>query len=340
MQTCLKRSRAKSFGGGRLLRSLLVLGCAIAAIDGAVASTRLVSLVFASSLNNPQRVGGDTLRKAVLTGAEGRLAVDIRGSSNMLGSENMVLAATQSGSVNVAVLSGSVVSSAVPELGIFDIPFLFRDAAHARAVAEGTAGASIAAKFADKGLVLLAIGKQGFRNITNSERPIRTPADLKGLKIRVIPNEIYQMTFKALGAEVVPMEFPLVYAALKDGRIQGQENPVDNIVANHIYEVQKYLSMTGHFFAPVVFIANRDFFQSLDPADQAALRAAAKAGADATWQSGADLEAKSLETVRNSGMQVVEQVDRQPFIDAVKPLEPEFEKRFGKELLSAVRAAR
>jgi len=156
----------------------------------------------------------------------------------------------------------------------------------------------------------------------------------------VIPNEIYQMTFKALGAEVVPMEFPLVYAALKDGRIQGQENPVDNIVANHIYEVQKYLSMTGHFFAPVVFIANRDFFQSLDPADQAALRAAAKAGADATWQSGADLEAKSLETVRNSGMQVVEQVDRQPFIDAVKPLEPEFEKRFGKELLSAVRAAR
>jgi tripartite ATP-independent transporter DctP family solute receptor len=305
-----------------------------------MASPRLVSLVFSSSLKNPQRVGADALREAVLTGAQGRIAVDIRGSSAMLGSENLVLASTLSGTLNMAVLSGSVVSSAVPDLGIFDIPFLFRDSAHARAVAEGPAGASLATKFTDKGLVLLAIGKQGFRNITNSERPIIKPADLAGLKIRVIPNDIYQMTFKALGAEVVPMEFPLVYAALKDGRIQGHENPVAVIVANHIYEVQKYLSLTGHFFAPVVFIANRDFFQSLDPADQAALKAAAKAGADATWQSGADEEAKGLEEARKGGMQITEKVDRQAFIDAVKPLEPEFEKRFGKDLLVAVRAAR
>jgi tripartite ATP-independent transporter DctP family solute receptor len=203
-------------------------------------------------------------------------------------------------------------------------------------VAQGPVGAAIAAKFADKGLTLLALGKQGFRNITNSKHPIRTPDDLKGLKIRVIPNPVYLMTFKALGAEAVPMEFPLVYAALKDGRLDGQENPVLTIASSRFYEVQKYITLTGHFFAPVAFIANRAMFEQLDPSDQAVLIAAAKAGAEATWQ--AQLDAPELEQLRGGGMDIIEKVDRQPFVDAVKPLEGEFEKRFGKDLLAAIRS--
>jgi tripartite ATP-independent transporter DctP family solute receptor len=221
-------------------------------------------------------------------------------------------------------------------MGVFDIPFLFRDAAHAKAVAQGPIGAAIAAKFADKELTLLALGKQGFRNITNSKRPIRTPDDLKGLKFRVIPNPIYQMTFKALGADVMPMDFPLVYAALKDGRLDGQENPVPTIAGSRFYEVQKYLTLSGHFFAPIAFVANRAMFEQLDPSDQAALIAAAKAGAEATWQ--AQLDAKKLEDLRSGGMEVIETFDRQAFVDAVKPLDGEFEKRFGKDLLAAIRS--
>jgi tripartite ATP-independent transporter DctP family solute receptor len=301
------------------------------------AAPKLVSLVFNSQLQSPQQFGADELREKLLALAGKRIVVDERGS-NAAGSENAILAATRSGAVDMAVLSGSVVSSVVPELGVFDIPFLFRDAAHAKAVAQGPVGIAIAAKFADKGLTLLAIGRQGFRNMTNSKHPIRTPDDLKGLKIRVIPNEIYQMTFKALGAEVVPMEFPLVYAALKDGRLDGQENPVPTIAGSRLYEVQKYLSLTGHFFAPIVFIANRAMFERLDQDDQAALIAAAKAGAEATWQ--AQLDAQSLEQVRSSGMEIIEKVDRQPFVDAVRPLDPEFEKRFGKDLLAAIRSTR
>jgi len=234
------------------------------------------------------------------------------------------------------VISGGVVSAVVPELGVFDIPCLFRDVAHAKAVAQGPVGAAIAAKFADKGLTLLALGKQGFRNITNSKHPIRTPDDLKGLKIRVIPNEIYLMTFKALGAEVVPMDFPLVYAALKDGRLDGQENPVPTIANSRFNEVQKYLTLTGHFFAPIAFVANRAMFEQLDPNDQAALIAAAKAAAEVTWQ--AQLDAPMLEQVRNGGMEIIEKVDRRPFVDAVKTLDQEFEKRFGKDLLAAIRS--
>jgi TRAP-type transport system periplasmic protein len=219
---------------------------------------------------------------------------------------------------------------------VFDIPFLFRDAAHAKAVAQGPVGAAIAAKFADKGLTLLALGKQGFRNITNSKRPIRTPDDLKGLRIRVIPNDIYVMTFKALGAEVVPMEFPLVYAALRDGRLDGQENPVPTIASSRFYEVQKYLSLSGHFFAPIGVVANRAMFEQLDPTDQAALIAAARAAAEVTWQ--AQLDAPKLEQVRHGGMEVIENVDRQSFVAALKPLDQEFEKRFGKDLIAAIRS--
>jgi tripartite ATP-independent transporter DctP family solute receptor len=302
-----------------------------------LASSRMVSLAFNSQLQNPQQIAADEFRQKLPTVAGKRFVVDAR-AGNALGSENTILAATRAGAVDVAVISGGVVSAAVPEMSVFDIPFLFRDEAHAKAVVQGPVGTAIAAKFADKGLTLLAFGKQGFRNITNSKRPIRTPDDVKGLKIRVIPNDTYKMTFKALGAEVVPMDFPLVYAALKDGRLDGQENPVPTIAASRFYEVQKYLSLTGHFFAPIALLANRAMFEQLDASDQQALLTAAKAGAEATWQ--AQLDAPRLEQLRGGGMDIIEKVDRQPFIDALKPLEPEFEKRFGKELIAAIRSTR
>jgi tripartite ATP-independent transporter DctP family solute receptor len=313
----------------------IVAAATLLVLHPVAASPRLVSLAFNSQLGSPQQIGADEFRQKLVALPGKPIVIDQR-ATNALGSENAILAATQAGAVDMAVLSGSVVSAVVPELGVFDIPFLFRDTAHAKAVAQGPAGAAIAAKFGDKGLTLLAIGRQGFRNVTNSKRPVRTPDDIKGLKIRVIPNPIYQMTFKALGAEVVPMEFPLVYTALKDGRLDGQENPVPTIAGSRLYEVQKYLTLTGHFFAPVVFIANRAMFEQLTPADQATLIAQAKAGAEATWQ--AKLDAASLEQVRSGGMDVIEKFDRQPFVDAVKPLDQEFEKRFGKELLATIRS--
>ncbi len=295
----------------------------------------MISLAFNSQLQAPQQFGSDEFRRKLLALAGKRIILDQRGSG-ALGSENAILAATQSGAVDMSVISGGVVSAAVPALGVFDIPFLFRDAAHAKAVAQGPVGAAIAAKFADKGLTLLALGKQGFRHITNSKRPIRTPDDLKGLKIRLIPNEMYLMSFKALGAEVVPMEFPLVYAAMKDGRLDGQENPIPTIANSRFYEVQKYITLDAHTFAPVAFVANRAMFEQLDPADQAVLIAAAKAAAEATWQ--AQLDDKKLEDLRKGGMEVIDKFDRQPFVDAIKSLDPEFEKRFGKDLIAAIRS--
>ena len=302
-----------------------------------IASPRLISVVFNSQLQNPQQIGSDAFRQKLVATSGKRFVVDER-AGNALGSEAAILTATRSGAVDVSVLSGGIVGAVVPELSVFDIPFLFRDTAHAKAVMQGPVGAQIATKFADKGLVLLALGKQGFRNLTNSKHPVRTPDDIKGLKIRVIPNETYKMTFQALGADVRPMDFPLVYAALKDGRLDGQENPVPTIASSRFSEVQKYLTLTGHFFAPIAFVANRAMFEQLEPADQEALIAAAKAGAEATWQS--QIDAEKLNDLRSEGMEIIEKVDRQAFADAVKPLDPEFEKRFGKELIASIRSTR
>mgnify|MGYP005814957727 CR=1 FL=1 len=307
------------------------------ASDPVLASPRVVSLVFNSQLQNPQQIGADALREKLMALPGKRFVVDQR-VGNALGSEGTILNAARSGAVDVAVLSGGVVSGAIPEMSVFDIPFLFRDAAHAKAVMQGPIAEKVATGFAAKGLVLLALGKQGFRNLTNSKRPIRTPEDIKGLKIRVIPNDIYKLTFQALGADAMPMDFPLVYGALKDGRLDGEENPLPTIAASRFFEVQKYLTMTGHFFAPIAFVANRAMFEQLDPADQEALKAAAKAGAEATWQS--QVDDQKLKDLRSAGMEVVETVDRQAFADAVKSLEPEFEKRFGKELIVAIRSTR
>lgn len=312
---------------------------ALVLLQPVFATPRLISLIYNSPPESRQQIGAAEFHRKLEALAGKRLIVDERGS-NVLGSELAILTATRAGAVDLTVLTGSVVSSVVPELSVFDIPFLFRDEAHAKAVSDGPVGSAIASKFTDKGLVLLAIGKQGFRNITNSKRPIRTPADLKGLKMRVIPNEIYQMTFKALGAEVVPMDFPLVYAALKDGRIDGQENPVQTITGSRFYEVQKYLSLTRHFFAPIVFVASRATFEQLSGEEQELVRTAARNGAEATWQVGAEFEAKRIDELRLAGMDVVDQVERRAFVDAVKSLDPEFERLFGKQLLAEIRSTR
>jgi tripartite ATP-independent transporter DctP family solute receptor len=319
MRNELRKSRAI---GAMIAVSLLMT------MQSATASPRLISVV----------AGPPEFRQKLEAAPGQPFIIDARVGAIALGGTNIIFSAVRSGALDVAVLNGGVVGAVVPELSVFDIPFLFRDEAHAKAVMQGPIAAQIALKFADKGLVLLALGKQGFRHMTNSKRPIRTPADVKGLTMRVIPNETYKMAFQALGAEVVPMDFQLVYGALKDGRLDGEENPLITISDSRFDEVQKHLSLTGHFFAPMVFMANRAMYEQLSPAEREALVAAAKVGAEATWLEQTD--AAKLKELRAAGMEVVENVDRQAFAEAVKSLDPEFDKRFGKELIAAIRSTR
>jgi tripartite ATP-independent transporter DctP family solute receptor len=325
-------------GGLRaLVAGLAGFSCMLQAVP-ATAMPRIVTIVVNSTAESPQALGAAAFRKALSASLGDRIQIDIR-NGDAIGSENALLAGVRGGAADFALLTGPTVSPVVPEYGVYDVPFLFRSAAHLKAVTTGTVGETIAAKFTGKGLVLLGVGEQGFRYVTNSRGPIRTPADMKGLKIRILPNEVYKTAFTSLGAEPVAMEFPLVYAALKEKRIDAQENPASTIDGSRLNEVQTYLSKTGHTFSTIAIVVNRDTFESFDADGRKALMQAAATAADATRVVSAKAAEASMARVIQAGMQVNE-IDQQAFVDALKPAEPEFEKRFGRATLDAIRATR
>jgi tripartite ATP-independent transporter DctP family solute receptor len=223
-------------------------------------------------------------------------------------------------------------------MGVLDVPFLFRDQAHAEHVLDGSIGEELGHALAKQGLVHLAFGELGIRQLTNNKHPVRTPADLSGLKLRIAPSDIYIMSFKALGAEVVSMGIGEVYNGLREGRIDGQENPLLVIQANHFGDVQKYVSLTGHVYAALAYFMNAQAYAQLTPGEQAAVRQAARASAEASRESSAASIRKATEDLRAKGIEVTEDVDRAAFIKALATTQPEFDRRFGAELISRIRA--
>jgi TRAP-type transport system periplasmic protein len=171
-------------------------------------------------------------------------------------------------------------SSVVADTGVLNIPFLFRDTAHAHAVLDGSIGESFRASFAAKDVVMLAWGENGLRHMTNSRHPITTPDDIKGLKMRVPQSEVLLRGFQALGVETAVLPFPQLYEALRAGAFDGQENPIATIRAAKFDQVQKFLTMSGHAYDPAVFIMSADLSNDLSADDKAGL---AKRPARAPW---------------------------------------------------------
>ena len=165
-----------------------------------------------------------------------------------------MLKAVRLGTVNLAFITGAPLPNFVPDIGVFNIPFLFRNLAHAHAVLDGPIGQSYLEKFREKGLVALAWGENGMRHITNSKHEIRSPEDLKGLKLRLPQSEVMLIGFKALGADVKPLAFPQLYGALQSGQFDGQENPIATIQSSKFNQVQKYLTLTGHVYDPAILV--------------------------------------------------------------------------------------
>ena len=166
--------------------------------------------------------------------------------SSGLGGEREVIEGLQLGTIEATIVSSGTLANFVPDTGVFDIPFLFRDLDHARAVLDGEVGQEILARFDDVGLHGLAWGEQGFRHITNNRNAIHTPADVEGLKIRTMENPVHLAAFNAMGAAPTPMAWPEVISSLQQGVIDGQENPLSVIVSVKLDEVQKYLTLSGH----------------------------------------------------------------------------------------------
>ncbi|WP_322995840.1 TRAP transporter substrate-binding protein [Castellaniella sp.] len=255
--------------------------------------------------------------------------------NSQLGGEREVIEGLQLGTIDMAIVSTGATLNFVPQTGVFDIPFLFRDLDHARKVLDGKIGQDMLAAFPERGLVALAWGEQGFRHLTNNIRPVKEPADIKGLKIRTTENPIHIAAFRELGVLATPMAWPEVATALQQGTIDGQENPLSVIVSVKMWQLQKYLSLTAHVYAPALILISPSVYDGLSDADKAKLKEAALAGAQAMRQFVDKVEKDGLETLKENGMQV-NTVDHAAFVKAVQPVYPQYYKQFGQELVESI----
>ncbi len=306
-------------------------------LAGVTVAPAAQNLTMANSAGgtSPQQTAVDAFVAEVERLLPGRFTISKKGSS-ALGGEQDIWEALRLGALDLAVITTTSIAPAVPPLGIFDVPYLFRDAAHAAKVLEGPIGHELGAKINGSGTVFLGFADRGFRHITNSRRPVLKPADIAGLKIRVIPNPVMEAIFRTLGAEVVPMPVPEMFSALREGRIDGQENPLLVIEARHLEQVQKFLSLTGHTYSPAVILISADTHKTLKPHERAAFVRAAGAAAAASRQAVIDREAAAIAALKQKGV-VIDAIDRDAFIAVLEPLQSEWGKRFGAALLKRIR---
>jgi tripartite ATP-independent transporter DctP family solute receptor len=303
----------------------------------AAARGQVLRLGFLYVRDSQLGAGAAEFAKQVEQNCGGRLRVELY----PVGSAGGELEMTQdisAGVLDMSFTSSAVFAAIAPELSIFDIPFLFRDVAHARSVLDGEIGKWALELLAPRNIVGLAWGENGLRHVTTANTAVRRPGDLKGLKIRTPQSTVMVDSFKAFGADAKPLPFPDVYPALSSGAFQGQENPIATIVAANFDRVQRYLCLTGHVYSPAAFLISKRVFDRIAPEDQQALRAAAAAGAKASRDFLDAHDKSGIEELRRRGMTIVEDVDRAAFAAALTGLEGDFEKQFGKDRIDAIRA--
>ncbi len=258
--------------------------------------------------------------------------------AGQLGGERDMIEGLQIGSLDVVITSTGPLGNFVPEIYALDLPFLFRDYEHARTVLDGEIGDELLAKIDENQLVGLAWSENGFRHVTNSQRPVRTPADLDGLKLRTMENRVHMEAFSEMGAAPTPMAFPELFTALQQGVVDGQENPVTVITASKFWEVQDHASLTGHVYSPAVVLASPILFDGLSEEEKGWFREAAAASAEATRTEVNRLEDAGVALMRENGMEVIEDIDKAPFAELAQESYKVYTDEYGTEMVERIQA--
>ena len=318
---------------------LMVFAVAAAVAASGMASaqaTLRMGYALAPAPNSHYGVGATTLAEEIARRTQGRFKIE-QYPNSQLGGEREMIESVQLGTLDLVVTSSGPVPGFVPETGIVDIPFLFRDPAHARAVLDGPIGQELLAKFPAKNLIALAWGEQGFRHLTNNKRPVGAPEDMKGLKLRTMENPVHITAFRTLGAAPTPMAWPEVITGLQQGTIDGQENPISVITSAKLAQVQKYLTLTRHVYSPAVFMLSPKVWNGLSEADKQSFREAAKLAAASMRKFVDDLEKKGVDDLKAQGMQVVMAIDTAKFQSVLAPAYADYAKRYGQANIDRIK---
>lgn len=256
-----------------------------------------------------------------------------------LGNAQTMISAVRGGTIDLEMSGSPNFSGLEPKLNVIDIPFIFKDREHAYAVLDGEIGQGLLKSLEAQGLKGLAFWEVGFRSFTNSKHPIKTPEDIKGLKVRTNQNPMYIQAFSLLGANPVPMPLSELYTALETKAVDAQEHPVGIFWSAKLYEVQKYLSLTNHGYTPLIVVMNKAKFDGLTPELQTAIVESAQEAGKYQRQLNLENEKGILDKLQQAGIQIIENVDTQPFKAIIeKDVRKAFIEKNGDDLVKQIDA--
>lgn len=289
----------------------------------------------------------DSMNKAVLKFAEfvkertgGALTVTVY-PAGQLGKDPQILQGVRLGSIDIVMTGIPWHTSFAPWLGVLNLPYIFRDYEHAYRVLDGEIGQELYKPLETLGMKALGPCEIGFRCLTNSVRPVKTPEDVEGLKLRTTGDPYHVLSWKFLGAIPTPMPWPEVYMALKTGTVDGQENPVTLIHGAKLFEAQKYLSLTMHAYSASLVDMNLKKWKSLTSSQQKILLEAMRDAEDWHRKFNRELEGPILKEMAQSGMIIEKNPDKEAFAKVVrKPVQEEFAKKFGTIMIEKINQVR
>jgi tripartite ATP-independent transporter DctP family solute receptor len=304
-----------------LLTLLLMLGAGY--VPSAVAQSNLVlKATDVHPLGYPTVEAVVRMSKKLEVATKGRISIQMY-PSMQLGGEKEMIEQAQVGALQIARISVGPMGPIVPELNVFNLPFMFRDNAHMEKVIDGEIGTELLTKLSDHptaGLIGLCWMNAGTRNVYNSKHPVNSVADLKGLKIRMMGNPVFVDTMNSLGGNGISMGFDQLVSALQTGVVDGAENNEPSYATGQHYRHAKYYSMTGHLMIPEILVFSKKAWAALSKEDQDLIMKVAKEAQQEQRGLWYEMEKKSLAQMKDAGAQVNDVADRKPFQAAVKPV--------------------
>lgn len=301
------------------------------------ADTRLIRFGYGLNQDSNQGRAVQVFADEVAKLSGGKMKVRAIGAA-ALGSDIQMQQALIGGAQEMMVGSTATLVGITPEMALWDTPFLFNSGAEADQVLDGKTGQQIMDKLSDKGLVGLVYWENGFRNLTNSKKPVQSAEDFSGLKLRVMQNNVFLDTFQRLGANAVPLPFSELFTALETKTVDGQENPYNTILSSKFYEVQKYLSVTNHVYSPWIVTASKKWWDGLSADERGILMQAAKVSRDFERKDTRAEADKALAQLKADGMQVntVSADEVQRMRGTIAPVNEQIKKEVGPDLWQAV----
>ena len=284
--------------------------------------------------SHPYQAGFEKMAEIVKAKTNGQIEIEIHANAE-LGEEEQTIEGLQMGTIDITTVSAAALTGFVKEYMACDLPFTFATPEEAYKFYDGPIGIELFQKTESTGIVGLAWWENGFRDFTNNIRPISVPADMKGMKIRTMKSPVHMASVRAIGADAVPVSFGELYSALQQNVVDGQENPVANIHANRFYEVQKYVTISRHFYDPSPTFISKKTWDKLNAEQKKILLDASIEARDYMRKVANEQEAGLVEDLKKNGMTVTTLTTDQvkAFQDITKDVYKEFESQIGKEFL-------